>query len=108
MTNHSKPRPGMRRNRARLPFCWVCSRKLQRGGWQYVTVKGEDKRPHDVHGACVGSYEVLASLETELAETEAGPPPQVRCGTFGGVDIPPHIRKRMGEDRAKAEREMGS
>ena len=30
----------------------------------------------------------------------------IKCGTFGGVDIPPDIRERMNRDRARAEQTL--
>jgi hypothetical protein len=52
----SESKNGRRAKRARLPFCWVCSRKLAMGGWLYATIKDSDGVEHDVHRACVGDY----------------------------------------------------
>jgi len=38
--------------KAKTVFCWYCSRKLNAGGRQYITITGDDGHEHDVHKQC--------------------------------------------------------
>jgi hypothetical protein len=39
--------------KAKVPFCWVCDKRLYAGGRAYVEVKMEDGYFHPVHDFCV-------------------------------------------------------
>ena len=38
--------------RAKVPLCWVCDRKLYAGGRSYVTITDEQGNEHPAHKSC--------------------------------------------------------
>ena len=88
--------------------CPTCESDRPEAEWYIdAAYMGGAKRFFVKHGVARDGWhlcpDAFHATPTTPAPTDVDPDAPIKCGTFGGVTIPPHIRARMDADRDAAE-----
>lgn len=80
--------------KSKVPFCWYCSRKLNAGGHQYITIIGDDDHKHSVHASChqrEQDQQEQEGIDILLARGVSLEPPVDAIGSVMGNPLEPWI-----------------